>query len=85
MASIKPITALITTLIRIYRYAFSALLGNVCRFEPTCSHYAITAIEQHGCVKGSYLSLRRLLRCHPWHVGGCDPVPNVIHPSTNRS
>lgn len=62
-------------MIRCYRYAFSLLFGNCCRFEPTCSHYAITAIEDHGCVKGFYLTTRRLLRCHPWHAGGLDPVP----------
>lgn len=62
-------------LIRIYRYAVSPLLGPRCRFYPTCSCYADEAIEQHGALKGSYLTLRRLLRCHPWHPGGFDPVP----------
>src|SRR3990167_10991700 len=79
MASIKPIIACIMTLIRVYRFAFSALFGNVCRFEPSCSTYAMQAIEQHGCLKGSYLSLRRILRCHPWHAGGFDQVPHCLY------
>lgn len=62
-------------LIRIYRYAFSLLLGNCCRFEPTCSTYAMEAIQTYGCLKGCRLMFVRLLRCHPWHAGGIDPVP----------
>lgn len=61
--------------IRLYRYTLSFLLGPCCRFEPSCSAYAIDAINQHGCLKGSGLALWRLLRCHPWHPGGVDPVP----------
>jgi putative membrane protein insertion efficiency factor len=62
-------------LIWVYRYAVSPLLGPRCRFYPTCSCYADEAIEQHGALKGSYLAVRRILRCHPWHAGGFDPVP----------
>ena len=61
--------------IRFYRFAISLLLGHCCRFEPSCSAYAIDAIKQYGCLKGGYLAVRRLLRCHPWHPGGVDPVP----------
>lgn len=61
--------------IRVYRFLISMLLGNCCRFEPTCSAYAMEAIKRHGTCKGSYLAVRRLLRCHPWHPGGIDPVP----------
>ena len=61
--------------IRFYRGAISCYLGRCCRFEPSCSCYAIAAIEKHGCVKGCYFSLLRLLRCHPWHPGGIDPIP----------
>jgi putative membrane protein insertion efficiency factor len=76
MAAIKTILqACFIRLIRVYRYAFSTLLGPCCRFEPSCSAYAMEAIETHGCFKGSYLALRRLLRCHPWHPGGIDPIP----------
>lgn len=62
-------------LIRIYRYLLSPWVGNQCRFYPSCSHYAEEAIETHGFVKGAYLTLRRLLKCHPWHSGGIDLVP----------
>jgi len=61
--------------IRVYRYFFSTLMGRCCRFEPSCSAYAIEAIQTHGCLKGGYFMMRRLLRCHPWHSGGMDSVP----------
>ena len=66
---------LLTLLIRGYRYLISPMLGNHCRFYPTCSHYALDAIEHHGALKGTWLAGARLLRCHPWHPGGYDPVP----------
>lgn len=62
-------------LIRCYQYALSPFLGPRCRFHPTCSHYACGAIERHGVLKGAWLALKRVLRCHPWHSGGYDPVP----------
>ncbi len=62
-------------LIRSYRYLLSPLMGPHCRFYPSCSQYAETAIARHGLAYGSWLALRRLLRCHPWHPGGIDPVP----------
>ncbi len=62
-------------LIRFYQYFISPLLGPRCRFYPTCSQYAVEAIQVHGAGYGVYLALRRLLRCHPWHPGGVDPVP----------
>jgi putative membrane protein insertion efficiency factor len=66
---------LIIQLIRGYRFLLSPWLGNHCRFYPTCSSYAITAVERHGALRGSAMGLARLLRCHPWHAGGVDPVP----------
>ena len=61
--------------VRIYRLLLSPWLGNQCRFAPTCSVYAIEALERHGAMAGSYLAAGRLLRCQPWCQGGCDPVP----------
>ena len=61
--------------VRSYKYLISPFLGQCCRFYPSCSSYAIDAIETHGTMRGGWLALRRLLRCHPWHEGGVDPVP----------
>ena len=63
--------------IRAYQYLLSPWVGNQCRFTPSCSHYAVEAIEQHGALKGMLLSLKRLACCHPWHAGGHDPVPET--------
>ncbi len=60
--------------VKLYKYAISPLLPDSCRFVPTCSEYSAEAIERYGAVKGSYLSLKRILRCHPFHNGGYDPV-----------
>ena len=60
-----------------YRYLFRPLLGANCRFYPSCSDYASEAIAQHGAAKGAWLAVRRVLRCHPWHPGGYDPVPEL--------
>ncbi len=62
-------------IVRGYRLLLSPWLGSACRFEPTCSVYALGALEKHGAAGGSYLTLRRLARCHPWCDGGHDPVP----------
>jgi len=62
-------------LIKGYQKFISPFLGSNCRFNPTCSSYAINAIELHGSVKGSWLSLKRIIKCHPLHSGGEDPVP----------
>jgi len=61
--------------IGVYRYAISPLLGNNCRFHPSCSCYAHQAIERFGALRGSWMAMRRIGRCHPWHEGGFDPVP----------
>lgn len=70
---------LIIQLIRGYRFLLSPWLGNHCRFYPTCSEYAITAVERFGTLRGCWLALLRLLRCHPWSPGGLDPVPDHEH------
>ncbi len=61
--------------IRAYRYVLSPWWGGQCRFTPTCSQFAEEAIERHGALAGTWLALRRVGRCHPWHHGGFDPVP----------
>ena len=67
--------ALATALIRLYQWTLSPLLGPKCRFYPSCSNYALEAIQRFGILHGSWLTVRRLGRCHPWHPGGIDPVP----------
>lgn len=71
----KIIEVCLITIIRFYRFAISSLLGHYCRFEPSCSTYAMQAIKTHGCFRGCRFALLRLMRCHPWHPGGHDPVP----------
>lgn len=66
---------LLMGLVRGYRLLLSPWLGSACRFEPTCSAYSLQALEQYGAAAGSYLTVRRLARCHPWCEGGHDPVP----------
>jgi len=63
-------------MVQAYRLLLSPWLGSSCRFEPTCSIYALQALETHGAGVGSYFTLRRLARCHPWCAGGLDPVPD---------
>jgi putative membrane protein insertion efficiency factor len=64
-------------LIRAYQVALGPLLGGCCRFEPSCSEYCLRAVKKYGCLKGLWLGIRRLLRCHPFHPGGFDPVPEL--------
>ena len=59
-----------------YRLLISPWLGSACRFEPTCSAYSLQALQSHGAAIGSYLTLKRLVRCHPWCEGGTDPLPH---------
>lgn len=68
-----PLRALVAT----YRYGLSPLLGVNCRFEPSCSVYAAESLRRHGAFRGSYLTLRRIARCHPWGSTGYDPVPEA--------
>jgi putative membrane protein insertion efficiency factor len=69
------VVRIVLMMIRVYQLLISPLLGPRCRFYPTCSHYAAEAISKHGFLKGALLSSRRLLKCHPFHRGGVDPVP----------
>ncbi|MGA7270449.1 MAG: membrane protein insertion efficiency factor YidD [Acidimicrobiia bacterium] len=71
----NPFSALAVGLIRIYQKLVSPALGVNCRYRPTCSAYAVQAIERFGLLRGGWLALRRLGRCHPFHEGGYDPVP----------
>ena len=68
-------TRLMIAFIRAYQIVLSPFFGQQCRFTPTCSHYAIESIQLHGALKGVLLTVKRISRCHPWHVGGHDPVP----------
>lgn len=61
--------------IRLYQWTISPWLGQACRFHPSCSAYGIEALRVHGCLRGLWMTAIRLLRCHPWHPGGYDPVP----------
>ena len=71
----KLLKRIIIALIRFYQLALSPLKQPTCRFSPTCSQYSIEAIERFGVIKGTCLSVRRILKCHPFHEGGYDPVP----------
>jgi putative membrane protein insertion efficiency factor len=73
------IKAILIAPIRFYRFFLSPWLGRQCRFTPTCSAYAIEAIETHGARRGLWLAVCRIGRCHPWTVGGLDPVPPAHH------
>ncbi len=70
------IARLLVLLVRGYQVTFGALLPPVCRYEPSCSRYAIEALKRHGAVRGSWLTIRRLFRCNPWGGMGPDPVPD---------
>jgi len=62
-------------IVKAYQLALSPFFGQQCRFYPTCSQYALEAIQKHGALRGSYYTVRRLVRCHPWCAGGHDPIP----------
>lgn len=84
---------LLMGLVRAYRLLLSPSIGSACRFEPTCSAYSLQALARHGAARGSYLTLARLVRCHPWCAGGHDPVPEeaprlftrLLSPSSRKS
>ncbi len=71
----SPLAKIFLFIVRAYQYVLSPYFGTQCRFTPSCSNYAVDALKKHGAIKGGYLTTRRLLRCHPWHIGGYDPTP----------
>ncbi len=71
----NPIGIVLRAAIRVYQRVVSPLFPPSCRFTPTCSNYALVALERHGVIKGGWLALKRIGRCHPWNPGGFDPVP----------
>jgi uncharacterized protein len=72
---ISGASMLLCVVVRAYQWTIRPVIGAHCRFEPSCSHYAIEALERHGAWRGTTLAGRRILRCNPWHEGGYDPVP----------
>jgi len=75
--------SLLIAIIKLYQFLISPLLGQNCRFQPTCSHYAVEAIGEFGAIKGGYLSMRRIIKCHPFNEGGHDPVPTKQDKQSN--
>ncbi|OGT89302.1 MAG: membrane protein insertion efficiency factor YidD [Gammaproteobacteria bacterium RIFOXYA12_FULL_61_12] len=73
----NPLKQALLGIIKGYRYLISPLLGRNCRFYPTCSSYALEAIERYGARRGGWLAIKRILRCHPYNDGGYDPVPDI--------
>ncbi|HEU5036096.1 MAG TPA: membrane protein insertion efficiency factor YidD [Nocardioides sp.] len=76
-----PLRWLLIGFLRLYRLLVSPLYGQVCRYHPSCSAYALGAVTEHGSLRGTWLAVRRLVRCHPWAAGGYDPVPPRSDPS----
>ncbi len=70
---------LVVLVLKAYRAVISPLYGDVCRYYPSCSHYTLQAVQQHGLTRGSWLGVRRIARCHPWAEGGIDDVPAPHH------
>ena len=72
-----PLAWIVSLPVRFYRLVFSPWVGHGCRYQPTCSAYSLEALEKHGAIKGLYLTIHRILRCHPWGGQGYDPVPGT--------
>jgi putative membrane protein insertion efficiency factor len=79
-----PVRYLLIGFLRAYRLLISPLYGQVCRYHPSCSAYALDAVREHGSVRGVWLAARRLGRCHPWAAGGYDPVPPRMNQAPSR-
>jgi len=71
----SPLSRFLLGVIRVYQYLFSSYMGRSCRYHPTCSVYTATAIQRFGALHGGFLGVKRICRCHPYHAGGYDPVP----------
>ena len=86
LAEARPsaVAWLLIALISLYRRFVSPLLGPRCRFYPSCSAYGLEAVREHGALRGSWLAVRRIGRCHPFHPGGFDPVPPAMHGRPSR-
>ena len=69
----RAVAWVLVGLVRVYQWTLSPIIGRQCRFQPTCSHYMIGAVEKYGAVRGTWKGLVRICRCHPWHPGGYDP------------
>ncbi|MBI0432780.1 membrane protein insertion efficiency factor YidD [Roseomonas sp. KE0001] len=80
-----PAATVLKGAVRAYQLTLRGVIGSHCRFHPHCSAYAIEALDRHGALRGSWLTARRILRCHPWHPGGYDPVPAVTEPETTSA
>jgi hypothetical protein len=80
----SPLAAVLAAAVRAYQLVLRPVIGAHCRFEPSCSRYAVQALGRHGAVRGSWLAAARILRCNPWHPGGYDPVPPRRSPHSPR-
>jgi putative membrane protein insertion efficiency factor len=80
----SPLAAVLAAAVRAYQLVLRPVIGAHCRFEPSCSHYAVQALSAHGAARGSMLAAARIVRCNPWHPGGYDPVPPPKTPHSPR-
>ncbi|WP_029011062.1 membrane protein insertion efficiency factor YidD [Azospirillum halopraeferens] len=78
---LSPMTHILRALVILYQWTLSPFIGQTCRYLPTCSNYALDALSKHGAIRGSWLTIRRLSRCHPWGGSGYDPVPEPGQPA----